>query len=115
MPFTTSNGARLHWGEQGSGTPILLVMGHRFSAKMWYPSIPALAARHRVIWFDNRGTGESDTTAKLSVAQMAADAFAVMDAAGVERAHIYGVSMGGVIVQEMALTAPQRVHSLTVG
>jgi pimeloyl-ACP methyl ester carboxylesterase len=115
MPFTVSNGASIHWGEQGAGTPILLVMGHRYSAQMWYPSIPALAAEHRVIWFDNRGTGESDTTGKTSVAQLAADGFAVMDAAGVDSAHIYGVSMGGVIVQEMALQAPRRVRSLTVG
>jgi pimeloyl-ACP methyl ester carboxylesterase len=115
MPFTTNNGARLHWDEKGDGTPVLLVMGHRYSSKMWYPSIPALSAHHRVIWFDNRGTGESDTTGKISVQDMAADAFAVMDAAGVDSAHIYGVSMGGVIVQEMALQKPGRVRSLIVG
>jgi len=115
MPFTDNNGVRLHWEEQGSGTPILLVMGHRYSSKMWYPAIPALAAEHRVIWFDNRGTGESDTTPKVTVPELAADALAVMDAAGVPRAHIYGVSMGGVIVQEMAFQQPGRVTSLIVG
>lgn len=115
MPFTTSNGARIHWGETGSGSPILLVMGHKLSSKLWYPAIPALAAEHRVIWFDNRGAGESDTTGKISVRTMADDAFAVLDAAGVDRAHIYGVSMGGVIVQEMALSRPERVRSLIVG
>jgi pimeloyl-ACP methyl ester carboxylesterase len=115
MPFTENNGVRLHWDEQGSGTPILLVMGHRYSSAMWYPAIPALAAEHRVIWFDNRGTGESDTTPKVTLPQLAADAFAVMDAAGVGEAHIYGVSMGGVIVQEMAFQQPRRVRSLIVG
>jgi pimeloyl-ACP methyl ester carboxylesterase len=115
MPFTENNGVRLHWGEAGSGTPLLLVMGHRYSSKMWYAAIPALATGHRVIWFDNRGTGESQTTAKVTLPQMAADALAVMDAAGVERAHIYGVSMGGAIVQEMALQQPGRVLSLIVG
>src|SRR5580658_7705572 len=99
MPFTENDGVRLHWDEQGSGTPILLVMGHRYSSAMWYPAIPALAAEHRVIWFDNRGTGESDTAPKVTLPQLAADALAVMDAAGVADAHIYGVSMGGVIVQ----------------
>jgi pimeloyl-ACP methyl ester carboxylesterase len=115
MPFTENDGVRLHWDEKGEGSPLLLVMGHRYSSRMWYPAIPALSARHRVIWFDNRGTGESGATRKVSVRQLAEDAFAVMDAAGVDKAHIYGVSMGGVIVQEMALQAPERVRSLTVG
>lgn len=115
MPFTENNGVRLHWDEAGSGTPILLVMGHRYSSKMWYPAIAALAAEHRVIWFDNRGTGETDTTPKVTVREMAADALAVMDAAGVRRAHIYGVSMGGVIVQEVAFLQPDRLVSLIVG
>jgi 3-oxoadipate enol-lactonase len=115
MAFTTSNGARIHWGAQGEGTAILLVMGHRYSSAMWYPAIPAFAARHRVIWFDNRGTGESDTTSGVTVRQMADDAIAVMDAAGVQKAHIYGVSMGGVIVQKIAMHHPGRVTSLIVG
>lgn len=115
MPFTENSGVRLRWDEQGSGTPILLVMGHRYSSRMWYPAIPALTAEHRVIWFDNRGTGESGTTPKVTLPQLAADAFAVMDAAGVDEAHIYVVSMGGVIVQEMAFQQPGRVRSLIVG
>ncbi len=115
MPFTTNKGVRLHWDEQGSGTPVLLVMGHRYSASMWYPAIPALSAEHRVIWFDNRGTGETDAPTGFKLEDMADDAFAVMDAAGVDKAHIYGVSMGGVIVQDMALRRPERVRSLIVG
>ena len=115
MPFTIRNGVRLHWEEKGEGSPLLLVMGHRYSSALWYPILPALTAEHRVIWFDNRGAGESDTTPELTVADMAADALAVMDAAGVERAHIFGVSMGGVIVQELALQQPRRVISLIVG
>lgn len=115
MPFAINDGVRLHWDEKGCGTPVLLVMGHGWSSKMWYPAIPALAEHHRVIWFDNRGAGESDTTGKVTIQQMAADAFAVMDAAEVDRAHLYGVSMGGIIVQEMALQKRARVRSLSVG
>jgi pimeloyl-ACP methyl ester carboxylesterase len=115
MPFTTRNGARLHWEAQGSGTPVLLVMGHRYSSALWYPILPALAAKHRVISFDNRGTGESDTTRGMTIADYADDAIAVMDAAGVARAHIFGVSMGGVIVQDLAMRHPERVVSLLVG
>jgi len=115
MPFTVNKGVRLHWDETGSGTPVLLVMGHRYSSAMWYPAIPALSAKHRVIWFDNRGAGETDAPTGFKLEDMADDAFAVMDAAGVDTAHIYGVSMGGVIVQDMALRRPERVRSLIVG
>ena len=115
MPFATSNGAQIHWDSQGEGTAILLVMGHRYSSAMWYPAMPALSAKHRVIRFDNRGTGESATTSGVTVRQMADDAVAVMDAAGVKTAHIFGVSMGGVIVQEIAMRYPEHVTSLIVG
>jgi 3-oxoadipate enol-lactonase len=115
VPFTDSHGARLHWEERGAGTPVLLIMGHRYSSALWYPILPALTAEHRVIWFDNRGTGESATTPKVTVRELAADALAVLDAAGVERAHVFGVSMGGVIALEVGLQQPQRVRSLIVG
>jgi 3-oxoadipate enol-lactonase len=115
MPFADNNGVRLHWQEQGQGSPILLIMGHRYSSAMWYPILPALAAEHRVIWFDNRGTGESDSTRKATIDELAGDALAVMDAAKVEQAHLFGVSMGGVVTLELALQQPGRVTSLLLG
>ena len=115
MPFVTSSGARIHWDAEGSGTPVLLIMGHLFSSRMWYPLLPALAARHRAIYFDNRGTGESDTTRTATIGDFAADALAVLDAAGAERAHVYGVSMGGGIAAEFAMRYPNRVASLVLG
>ena len=115
MPFTTNQGAKIFWDQKGSGTPVLLVMGHRYSSRMWYGAIDALAEKHHVLWFDNRGTGQTSTTGGVTVEKMARDAFAVMDAAGVQSAHIYGVSMGGVIVIEMARLMPDRVRSLIVG
>ncbi|MGA7050964.1 MAG: alpha/beta fold hydrolase [Mycobacterium sp.] len=115
MPFATNNGVRIHWQRQGEGTPLLLIMGHRFSGEMWWPVLPAVTPRHRVVWFDNRGTGESDSPATASVAEMVGDALAVMDSAGVDRAHVFGVSMGGGIAQQLTLTAPDRVTSLILG
>jgi 3-oxoadipate enol-lactonase len=111
MPFATNTGVRIHSQGQGEGTALLLIMGHRFSGEMWWPVLPAVTLRHRVVWFDNRGTGESDSPATASVAEMVGDALAVMDAAGVEKAHVFGVSMGGGIAQQLALTAPHRVTS----
>ncbi len=115
MPFAISNGARIHWDADGAGTPVLLIMGHLYSSRMWHPLLPALTQRHRAIRFDNRGTGESDTTASVTVEQFAADALAVLEAAGAERAHIYGVSMGGGIAAEFAMRYPDRVASLVLG
>lgn len=115
MPFATNDGVRIHWDERGSGTPVLLVMGATYSSRMWYPAIDALAEHHRVIWFDNRGTGESAPSKSGTIEDMAADGVAVLEAAGVDRAHIYGVSLGGVIVIQLALQNPERVRSLVVG
>ena len=115
MPFVTSGNARIHWEATGSGTPVLLIMGHLYSSKMWYPLLPELAERHRVITFDNRGTGDSDTTGGLTVEQMTADALAVLNAAGVDKAHVYGVSMGGGIAGEFAMAHPERCLSVTLG
>jgi 3-oxoadipate enol-lactonase len=115
LPYIDTSGVRLHWDEAGTGSPVLLVMGAGYSSALWYPVIPALSASHRVLWFDNRGTGGSGATRVASISDMAQDALAVLDAAGVEMAHVYGVSLGGVVVQELALQAPQRVRSLVLG
>jgi len=115
MTFVTSGNARIHWDAQGEGTPVLLIMGHLYGSQMWYPLLPDLMKRHRVITFDNRGTGDSDTTRGVTIEQMAADALAVLDAAGEPRAHVYGVSMGGGIAGEFAMTWPERCLSVTLG
>lgn len=115
MPFVNSNGAKIHWETQGQGTPVLLMMGHLYSSRMWYPLVPELSKRHRVITFDNRGTGRSDTTSGVTMEQMAADALAVLDDAGEQAAHIYGVSMGGGVAYEFAMAYPERTLSATLG
>jgi pimeloyl-ACP methyl ester carboxylesterase len=115
MPYVDSAGARIHWEADGSGTPVLLIMGHLYSSRMWYPLLPALTRTHRAISFDNRGTGDSDTTGQVTIAQFADDALAVLDTAGEARAHVYGVSMGGGIAAEFAMRHPDRVASLVLG
>jgi pimeloyl-ACP methyl ester carboxylesterase len=115
MPFVTNNGVRIHWEQGGAGTPLLLIMGHKYSAEMWWPVRDALAEKHHVVWFDNRGTGQSQAPKTASVAEMTSDALAVMDAAGLDSAHVWGVSMGGGIAQQVAITAPEQVRSLVLG
>lgn len=115
MRFLDRGGVRLAWDEAGSGPPILLIMGHRYSSAMWYPVLEGLGDRYRLIYFDNRGTGQSGHRARTSIAELTDDARAVLDAAGVETAHIYGVSMGGGIALEFAIRFPERVRSLILG
>jgi pimeloyl-ACP methyl ester carboxylesterase len=115
MSFAERGGCRIHWQESGEGSPLLLIMGAVYSSELWYPAWPALTERHRVIRFDNRGTGRSTATRAASISDMANDALAVLDAAGVERAHVYGISLGGVVAQQLAIEAPGRVRSLVLG
>jgi len=115
MATTENQGARIYWAEEGKGAPVLLIMGLGWASNMWFRTRPLLAARYRVISFDNRGAGRSSVpAAPYSIAAMAADAAAVLDAAGTEGAHVVGASMGGMIAQEFALQYPGRVHSLTL-
>lgn len=115
MPFIQRSGARLHWDQKGAGVPILLIMGHRYSSAMWYPVFEGLGGHRHLIYFDNQGTGQSDARRRTTIGEMADDALAVLDAAGVETAHVYGVSMGGAIAMEFATRNPKRVRSLILG
>jgi len=116
MPYATSDGSRIYWEESGAGEPLLLIMGLGYSHEMWHRTRPVVSAHYRTILFDNRGVGKSDVPqGAYSIAQMAADADAVLDAAGIEKAHVFGVSMGGMIAQEVALNYPDRVNRLVLG
>ncbi|MGH7895506.1 MAG: alpha/beta fold hydrolase, partial [Candidatus Binatia bacterium] len=115
MPFVRANGVQIHVEESGSGPPLLLIMGLGASLETWEAQREAFAARFRVIAFDNRGAGRSEIPPPpWSVVDMAADAVGVLDALGVGRAHVLGVSMGGMIAQEMVIRHPARVDHLIV-
>jgi 3-oxoadipate enol-lactonase len=99
--------------EAGAGEPLVLVMGFGGDHLAWGLQIPAFAAKYRVIAFDNRGVGQSDAPdVPYTTAMMADDAVGLMDGLGIERAHVCGVSMGGMIAQEIALRHPSRVRTL---
>lgn len=116
LPFLENQGAKIYWDEQGSGEPLLLIMGLGYPSYMWHRTRPSLARRYQTIAFDNRGVGQSDAPPGVySIALMASDAAAVLEAAGVHAAHVFGVSMGGMIAQELALQYPDRVLSLILG
>jgi 3-oxoadipate enol-lactonase len=116
MSFVENQGTKIYWDEQGSGEPLLLIMGLSYPSYMWHRSRPILAKRFRTIALDNRGVGQSDAPPGVySMSLMASDAAVVLDAAGIKSAHVFGVSMGGMIAQEFALQYPNRVRSLILG
>jgi pimeloyl-ACP methyl ester carboxylesterase len=110
------DGAKIAWEADGpeDAPAVLLIMGLAWPAASWYRQVPALAERYRVIRLDNRGAGSTGDVAgaPYTVETMAADCLAVLDEAGVQTAHVVGISMGGLMAQELALTAPERVRSL---
>jgi pimeloyl-ACP methyl ester carboxylesterase len=112
----TADGTELYYERTGAGAPVLLVMGLGMNATGWWRTVPVLAERHEVIAFDNRGSGRSDVPdGPYTMEQLADDAAAVLDACGVDRAHVYGISLGGMIAQTIALRHPARVDRLVLG
>jgi 3-oxoadipate enol-lactonase len=109
-------GGRLHVEDNGAaGVPLLLIQGLGYAIWAWRDQLPAFAARRRTIAFDNRGAGRSSKEpGPFSMEQFAGDALSVLDALGVDSAHVLGVSMGGFVAQLLALRAPERVRSLVL-
>lgn len=115
MPFAYNGATRLHYQVYGEGPALLFLPGLGVGVREMQPISEALAAHARVITVDNRGVGLSEMPRRpYSIALMAEDAVAVLNAAAVAEAHVLGFSMGGRIAIELALTAPYRVESLVL-
>ncbi len=106
---------RIAWERHGSGAPLILIHGLGYARWGWEPVLPGLAERFDVVLFDNRGIGESDAPpGPYTAGEMADDAIQVLDEAGVDRAHVVGTSLGGMVAQELALGYPDRVDRLVL-
>ena len=118
MAFAERGKARLHYQTFGrkDAPPLLLIMGMGFSSRAWGPMPERLAERYRVVTYDNRGAGRSKGAGALfRVKDMADDAAAVLDAAGIANAYVFGISMGGLVAMELALRHPVRVKAMALG
>jgi 3-oxoadipate enol-lactonase len=117
VPTAGDAGIELFWQRSGRGEPLLLIQGMSGTHLSWGdPFLSQLEGNFDCVVFDNRGIGNSgDTVEPFTTADLAADALAVMDAAGLETAHVLGISMGGMTAQQLALAHPDRLRSLTLG
>lgn len=115
MPFADLASCRLYYEVAGEGPPLLLVMGLGTPSVGWHFQVPAFRERYRVIAFDNRGSGRSACPpGPYDTGAMADDAVALLDALGVGRAHVCGISMGGMIAQEIAVRHPGHAGALVL-
>ena len=113
----TKDGLKLRYEIRGSGEPLALIMGFSGSSRGWGEAfLTRMEQRFKIFVIDNRGTGESDKPdAEFTLRDMAADVAAVLDHAKTPRAHILGISMGGMIAQEFVLAYPERTRGLVLG
>jgi pimeloyl-ACP methyl ester carboxylesterase len=103
------------WERRGAGRPVVLVHGLGYARWGWEPVVNRLEERYEVVLLDNRGIGGSEAPpGPYTAAEMAEDVLSVLDEAGIERAHVVGTSLGGMIAQELVLAEPARVDKLVL-
>jgi aminoacrylate hydrolase len=115
MPTVTSDGVSIAYEVVGRGPPVLMLAGLAGVGRSWGPQVDLFAKSHTVILPDHRGTGSSElTTANMTIRQHAADMARVLDAVGLDAAHVIGYSTGGAIAQLMGIHHAAKVTSLTI-
>jgi len=115
MPKITIGDAQVHYHVHGAGEPLLLIAGLASDLYTWKKALPQLEKRHKVIVFDNRGSGLTETSAAaFTISTLSDDAARLLQALDIKRAHVVGWSMGGNVAQELALRHPEKVGALVL-
>lgn len=117
MALTKVGDIEISYERAGSGSPLLLIMGMSGTMRHWgEPLLDELRRDFDTIVYDHRDIGESSRTGEpFTIAALAEDAAGLLDALELESAHVMGISMGGMVAQELALAHPERVHTLLLG
>jgi pimeloyl-ACP methyl ester carboxylesterase len=118
MPLASARGIKLYYESHGdaAGPPLVLIMGMAGSCRGWHAlQVPELSTQHRTVIYDHRGVGESeDPGGPFSTADLADDLSGLLDALEIERAHVLGIFLGGMVAQEFALRHPSRLARLVL-
>ena len=116
MDIVKANGIELAFDTIGSGEPLLLIGGFGMTREFWGTLPALLAERFRIIVYDNRGSGSSSVPSEpFTINDMAEDAVGLLDALDIDSAHLFGVSMGGMIAQQLCANHPERVRKAILG
>lgn len=115
MPFFSMPDANLYYEAHGQGAPVVLISGLGGGTSTWYGQVPFFQRHYRTITMDNRGSGRSDMPeGPYAMRRMAEDVLCLLDHLAVPEVFALGLSMGGMIAQELALLAPRRVRALVL-
>ncbi len=116
MPYARVDGVRIFYRKYGQGFPLLLIMGLGANSDWWdMQMLSMLSERYQVVTFDNRGAGRSEGTGERYTIPLAArDTCGLMEYLGIDKAHLLGISMGGMVAQEFALSYPEKVEKLVL-
>ncbi|MBA4392773.1 MAG: hypothetical protein C0407_04380 [Desulfobacca sp.] len=113
MMLVKRDGLRLFYYVQGEGEPLILIRGYASAASMWYTQVPQLSETFKVVTFDNRDTGNSDgVEGPYSIKDMAEDTIALIEHLALGPVHLLGISMGGMIAQQVILNRPDLIKTL---
>jgi pimeloyl-ACP methyl ester carboxylesterase len=116
MPIVKANDINIYYEIHGEGEPLLMIQGYGQYSGHWTTLLPPFSRQYRVIIFDSRGTGRSDKPeTPYTMQMMAADVKELLDAIGIDKANVFGVSMGGMVAQEFALSYPDKLINLVLG
>ena len=116
MPKATINGINMYYEVHGKGVPLVMIQGFAGNHQAWFFQAPVFKKYYRVIIFDNRGIGKSDKSSEpYTIKTMAEDVIGLMDYLNIDKAHVLGLSLGGMVAQEIAISYPERVSKLVLG
>ena len=116
MPKATVNGINMYYEVHGKGVPLVMIQGFAGNHQAWFFQTPVFKRYYKVIIFDNRGIGKTDKSGEpYTIKTMAEDVIGLMDYLNVDKAHVLGLSLGGMVAQEVAISYPERVSKLVLG
>lgn len=116
MPEVKVNDINMYYEIHGEGEPLILIMGLGGDHFRWFRILPLLTEHFKVVTFDNRGVGKTDKPdIPYTMKMMSDDIAGLMDTVGIDKAHVFGISLGGMIAQNFALLHPNRIISLILG